>query len=210
MNLTTEEQKIVSDFRTLFYNLGPAARGGTTGTWARTYWFGARILKNPFDLWIYQELIGETRPDLIIECGSGAGGSALYFASLCSLIGKGEVLSVDIHETHYKVDHPRAQFLLGSSVAPEIIAQVHERAANKAAMVILDSDHSFAHVTAELETYSGLVGPGNYLVVEDTNLPETKRATLTFIEQHPEFEIDLEQEKYLMTFNTFLKRKTAP
>lgn len=206
MNLTTEEQKVADDFLKLFYDLGPA-RGGMVGTWARTYWFGARILKNSFDLWIYQELLGAVQPDLIIECGTGAGGSAFYFSSLVSLIGKGEIITIDVADPVYRNAHPCITYLKGSSVDPSIIAQVRDRAAGKTVFVILDSDHSYAHVTAELESYAGLVSSGSYLVVEDTNLPETKRAAVDFVAEHHEFEVDREQEKFLMTFNTYLRRK---
>lgn len=206
MILAAEERKVVADFLKLFYDLGLSYRGGTNRTWAHTYWFGAPISKSPFDLWIYQDLIGQTKPDLILECGSYTGGSALYFASLCSLIGNGEVLTIDLEATDPRHAHPRVTCLQGSSVEPSVVAQVRERAAGKKVLVTLDSDHSYEHVTKELATYAGLVNLGGYLVIEDTNLPETKRAAVDFIAQHPEFEIDREQEKYLMTFNTWLRR----
>jgi cephalosporin hydroxylase len=50
-------------------------------------WMGHLLLKWPPDLWMYQEIIFETRPDLIIETGTYKGGSALYFANLFDLIG---------------------------------------------------------------------------------------------------------------------------
>lgn len=205
--MTPAQQKIVDDFRTLFYDLGPGVDGGPPGTWARTYWFGARILKNAFDLWIYQELIGTVQPELIVECGTGAGGSAFYFASLCSLIGKGEILTIDLADPVYANAHPRIVYLKGSTVDLNVAASVHSRAAGKKTLVILDSDHSYEHVSAELETYAGIVSPGSYLVVEDTNLPEVKLATTDFLRRHTEFAIDYEQEKFLMTFNTYLRRK---
>ena len=65
-------------------------------TWKNTYWLGAEVLKCPFDLWIYQEIIYRIKPDFIIETGTFKGGSALFMASLCDVIGIGHVVSIDI------------------------------------------------------------------------------------------------------------------
>lgn len=200
--LTEAEQKVVADFHRLFYDRGPD--GG--GTWARTYWFGARVLKNPFDLWIYQELLGAVQPELVIECGTGDGGSALYFAALCTLLNKGEVLTIDVRVPRYDDPHSRITRVLGSSVEPAVVTLATLRASDKRTFVVLDSDHSYEHVRAELAAYAPLVSRGSYLVVEDTNVTEAKRAVDEFVVAHPEFEVDHEQEKYLMTFNTYLRR----
>jgi cephalosporin hydroxylase len=45
-------------------------------TWANTHWLGTPAQKWPLDLWIYQEILVETRPGLIVETGTAAGGSA--------------------------------------------------------------------------------------------------------------------------------------
>ena len=63
--------------------------------WTKATWLGAQALKNPLDLWVYQEIIHETRPELIVETGTYRGGSALYLASLCDLMGHGEVVSIE-------------------------------------------------------------------------------------------------------------------
>ena len=201
------ESLIVREFHTLFYN-GPAHG---QPLYANTSWMGVPCLKCPLDLWVYQEMLNELRPDLIIETGTFAGGSALYLAHLCDLLGQGNVLTVDI-EQRDRPAHPRVTYLTGSSVDPGIVDQVRSRAsAARKVMVILDSDHSFEHVSAELEQYSGLVSEDSYLIVEDTNLsghpvhPETSRGPLEavrqFLEQRPEFAPDRSREKYLMTFN---------
>ena len=71
--------------------------------------------------------------------------------------------------------------------------------------VFLDSDHSRAHVLAELEAYAPLVTPGSYLVVADTILPRfcdtpegqcqwgadhTGLAIEEFLNEHAEFAVD--------------------
>lgn len=137
---------------------------------------GVPIHKNPGDLCNYQQIIFAQQPEFIIECGAFQGGATLYFANLLDLIGKGRVVSIDICERegvwHEKVrNHPRVTCLAGSSTDPAVVDQVREIVgAGRNNFVILDSLHTKAHVLAEMEAYSGLLGPGNYLIVEDSNL----------------------------------------
>lgn len=121
-------------------------------------WFGCRTLKSPLDLWTYQEILVETRPDLVVECGTRFGGAAYYIATLLDLIGHGQVVTVDIEALKGRPVHRRISYLVGSSTDPAIVAQVRGTAAGKRVMVILDSDHSAAHVA------------GSWLIVEDTNV----------------------------------------
>ena len=142
----------------------------------RIEYHGVLIHKNPCDLFNYQQIIFEQQPDFIIECGAFQGGSTLYFANLMDIIGKGRVISVDICERegvwHEKVRrHERVTCLAGSSTDPAVVRQVNEKVGDgRNNFVILDSLHTKAHVLGELAAYSGLVGPGNYLIVEDSNL----------------------------------------
>ena len=79
-----DEARIVRKFHQLYYDQWKR-------TWHNTYWLGVPVQKNPLDLWIYQELLHSLKPDLIVECGTASGGSALFFASLCDLIGCGRI-----------------------------------------------------------------------------------------------------------------------
>ena len=134
-----------------------------------TFWLGTHVYKCPSDLWVYQELLHMTRPDLIIETGTHSGGSALYMASLCDLMGAGRIVTIDVDPLDDLPEHPRIKYVKGSSVAPEILEQVRaEASAANGVMVILDSDHSRDHVRAELREYAPLVSEGCYLIVEDT------------------------------------------
>lgn len=191
-------------------------------------WFGVPIIKNPLDLFVYQEIITELAPALIIETGTASGGSALYLASLCELLGKGEVITIDIGPggkyrpavTEALPDFHRITYLTGSSVDPGIVMQVRSRAAGAdgPVLVILDSDHSHGHVRAELEAYAPFVTPGSYVIVEDTNIgghpvptngePGPALAVEQFLPAHPEFAPDRSREKLLVTFNPggYLKR----
>ncbi len=132
-------------------------------------WLGREILKSPFDCWIYQEIIWRTRPDWIIELGVMFGGASHFFASLCDLVGHGQVLGVDISLA--KAGDPqndRIEYLEGSSTSAAVFEEVARRVSGGKVLVIADSDHEKDHVLAELNLYSRLVPVGCYYVVEDT------------------------------------------
>ena len=188
-------------------------------TWSNTYWLGTQTQKCPLDLWIYQEMLHELRPAAIVETGTASGGSALFLASVCDLLGHGEIVTVDIAEKE-RPSHPRVTYLSGSSTAAEVIARVSEFVGDRApVLVILDSDHSYAHVLEELRLYAPLVTSGSYLVVEDTNVnghpvdpdhgPGPMEAVLDFLRESDEFAVDESREKFLLTFNPhgFLRKR---
>jgi cephalosporin hydroxylase len=173
---------------------------------------GHPILKCPLDLWHYQEILHEIRPDLIIETGTAFGGSALLLANMCDLLNHGRVITVDVEVRGERPQHPRIAYLTGSSVDPAIVADLKAAAAQcERVMVILDSDHSKEHVLNELNALGGLVTPGSYLIVEDTNLnghpvdpdhgPGPMEALDTFIAKRPEFKVDSRWEKFFLSFN---------
>jgi cephalosporin hydroxylase len=189
-----------------------------SNAWTEARWLGAQALKNPLDLWIYQEILVDTKPALVIETGTWRGGSALFLASVCDLLGEGEIVSIDVEPMRDDYpEHPRITYLAGrSSTDADVVGHVRERAAGRRTLVILDSDHSQAHVEAELAAYAPLVPVGCYLIVEDSNigkirkdlLPGPLEAIETFLAGTDEFEIDREREKFLITFNPsgYLKR----
>jgi cephalosporin hydroxylase len=179
--------------------------------WTHATWLGTQALKNPLDLWVYQEIMAETQPELIVETGTYRGGSALFLASMCDLLDVGEVVSIDVEPVRDDYpEHPRITYLGGrSSTDPDVVDEIRERVAGRNVLVILDSDHSQAHVEAELEVYAPLVPIGCYLVVEDSNIgrirkdlmPGPLEAIETFLANSDSFEIDREREKFLITFN---------
>lgn len=123
------------------------------------------------DLFLYQELLTEVRPDFIIETGAHHGGSTLFFAHMTQLLGHGHVISIDSEGNweRYAVSHPNVTCVLGNSVDPDIVTHVRCRIPeDSSCFVILDSDHSRDHVLAELRSYSPFVRKGHYLIVEDT------------------------------------------
>lgn len=141
-------------------------------------WLGLPIIQLPADVMATQEVIWATKPDVVIETGVARGGSLIFMASLLEIIGKGKVVGVDIdiraHNRQAIEAHPlskRVTLIEGSSVSDETLARVKAEIPKGASvMVILDSDHSRAHVLAELKAYGPLVTKGCYLVVADTLL----------------------------------------
>lgn len=119
------------------------------------------VLKLAEDLDRYASVIADDAPDLVIECGTRHGGSALFFAAQGP-----EVITVDISPLNFGTD-PRVMQVVGDSASPEIAGRVAELARGRRVMVSLDSDHSAAHVAAEIRLYGPLVSPGCHLVVED-------------------------------------------
>ena len=203
-------------------------------------WLGRPIIQYPQDIIAMQELIWSIRPDLIVETGIAHGGSLIMSASMLALldmtdaIKAGEkldpkassrkVLGIDIdiraHNRTAIEAHPmasRIQMILGSSIAQEIIDQVHAVAANYSrVLVCLDSNHTHDHVLAELEAYAPLTTVGSYCVVFDTIIEDMpagsfpdrpwdkgsnpKTAVWEYLKTHPEFEIDRGiQNKLLIT-----------
>lgn len=146
-------------------------------------WMGRPIIQYPQDMIAMQELIWSLKPDLIIETGIAHGGSLVYYASILELIGKGEVLGIDIDiREHNRVaieSHPmykRIKMIQGSAIEEGIVAQVKQHTEGKETiLVVLDSNHTHEHVLAELEMYSPFVSLNSYIVVYDTiveKLPE--------------------------------------
>lgn len=140
-------------------------------------WMGRPVIQFPQDLMAMQEIIWNTRPDLIIETGIAHGGSLVFYAAMLEMMGlEGRVLGIDIDiRAHNRAEieaHPmahRIDMIQGSAVAEETAARVRETAAKfQRPMVVLDSNHTHEHVLRELELYSPLVAPGCYCVVFDT------------------------------------------
>ena len=213
------ERDLIDQFHKLYYDSSSFNK-----TWKNTWWMGVPVGKCPFDLWIYQELIYEIKPDLIIETGTCFGGSAYYYASICDLLSHGKVVTIDIDDAEMTLyreqttplrvrpEHPRIKYLRGSSTSESIVRQVKEMAqSTKRVLVTLDSDHRAAHVIDELKTYGPLVSKGSYLVVEDSNInshpvypsfgPGPMEAIDLFMKNNTDYVIDTRNENHLVTFN---------
>jgi cephalosporin hydroxylase len=196
---------------------------GKTDNFGDVTWMGHPVWQNVLDLWTIQETIVELKPALLIESGSNRGGSSMFYAHLLDLLGEGRIISIDIQKMHER-SHPRVTFLIGSSTAPEIVERVRNAAqeAGGPVMVILDSDHSEAHVARELEAYAPLVTPGGYMLVQDgvidvlptlrADRPGPLPAIRAFLPRHPEFELDAARnERFLITHHPmgWLRRRSG-
>lgn len=209
-------RRIIREFSKLFYNQSLSG-----GSWNSTRWLGVKTLKNPLDLFVYQEIIVETKPDIIIETGTAFGGSALFLASILDSLSKGRVLTVEINRRKMP-EHKRIKYFFGSSTSEEIVLEIkNEIRKGDQVLVILDSDHKKEHVLAEMDIYSKMVSKGSYLIVEDTNInghpvwqdhgEGPYEAVRDFLKINESFVVDRSREKYLLTNNPggFLKRVRA-
>lgn len=215
-------------------------------------WLGRPIIQIGSDMVAVQEVIWKTKPDLIIETGIAHGGSLVYHASLLAMLDlcdaavnggtvdprrpKRRVLGIDIdirpHNREAIEAHPLRGYLEmfeGSSIDPAMLARVSDFAKDfPRVMLVLDSNHTEAHVLAELEGYADLVSPGCYCVVFDTaieNMPEgfyTDRpwgrgdnpltAVHKFLAKRSDFEVDPETDGKILIGNApggFLRRTDA-
>lgn len=201
-------------------------------------WMSRPIIQFPQDIVAMQELIWRVRPDLIIETGIAHGGSVIFSASMLALLDMADaiksgatldpsksnrkVLGIDIdiraHNRAAIEAHPmasRIQMIQGSSIAPEVVAQVREIAAGyQRVLVCLDSNHTHAHVLAEVQAYAPLTSVGSYCVVFDTiieDLPadmfpdrpfgpgdNPKTAVREYLKNHTDFEVDKSIEHKLV------------
>lgn len=149
------------------------------------FWLGIPIIQAPQDLQALQEIIWETKPELIIETGIAWGGSLIFSASMLTLlestkmIDKGHVLGIDIdirpHNKQALLAHPLGEKITmfeGSSIDEKIINKVKDFAKNKRTMVCMDSNHTHHHVLSELKAYAPLVSKGCYCMVGDTGIED--------------------------------------
>jgi cephalosporin hydroxylase len=173
-------------------------------------WMGRPVIQLPEDLVRLQEVVWAVQPDVVVETGVAHGGSSVFLAGLFRTLGKGRVISVDIeirpHNRKAIEEHPLADLITlveGDAVAPETVAIVRNLVkADESVLVLLDSNHSFEHVSAELEAYWAMVSVGSYIIAADgitASVADTPRgnpgwkqnnpaeAAKTFAARHPEF-----------------------
>ena len=185
--------------------------------WHGATWLGRRTHRAPTDLFVYQELIDRLRPDWIVETRTGVGGLALFLASICDLVGGGQVLSIDGHPVGDPPEHPRITYLRGDPAAPATAAQAREIVGREPRGLVILGGAGRPQVEAAFRNYAPFVPVGSYVVVEDTILDGNAvwpafgpgpRTALPKILDEREFVADPDLERFVLTFNVggYLKR----
>ncbi len=159
--------------------------------WTTYSWMGRQLVQLPDDVLRLAEAVWRVQPDVILETGAYEGGSSLLFATLCRMMGKGRVISVEIDPrpgVREVLSANGVELVGGDSAAPATAQRVKQRIGpEERVFVFLDSDHSQTHVLAELEHYAPLVAAGSFVVVADTNIEGPRSAVAEFLAVHPEF-----------------------
>jgi cephalosporin hydroxylase len=144
-------------------------------------WAGVPIIRLPDDIVVFQELVWEYRPQRIIETGIARGGSLLLNAAMQRMAGiEPRVLGIDVAifpHTRTMIDgHPLAEgveMLESDSTVETAVAVAREFLGDaERALLVLDSNHTHAHVLAELRALAPLLPVGSYVLVADTIVEE--------------------------------------
>jgi len=175
-------------------------------------YFGVGAIKNPLDWWIYQEIIYETKPDVIIEIGNYSGGTLLALAHMCDLRDYGIVIGVDINHDLIPAkvkQHKRIKLVTGDACQQfETIKSLVEK--DDRVIIIEDSAHTYENTLNVLRLYSTLVKVGDYFIVEDSicrhgldigQNPGPYEAINTFLDENSNFIADRNRERFLITWN---------
>ena len=211
-------QATADRFHNLFYK--------NRNTLERNRWMGIPALQNPNDVWITQEILFEVKPDFVVEAGTFMGGSAVLWAMILREVNPaGRVITIDIRDEvseakKLPIFNERVDFLLGSSTAPAIVAEVKRRVAGHSVVVILDSNHLKNHVLNELKAYADVIPRGSYFLVQDSDInghpvildaegPAASyagqagpmEAIQEFLALDKRFKIDRERERLMLTTN---------
>jgi cephalosporin hydroxylase len=183
------------------------------------------------DAWIYQEIIFEVKPDIIVEIGNKNGGSTLFLASILELLGHGKILAVDLNHDGFTASHSRIELITGDCSDKGIIAELKDECIGKRVLVIHDAEHTRDAVLRDLRNYAPLVSPGSYLIIEDSSsgvpgfsqdanrplgsflLPDADtplQGIEAFLTENKSFYVDVSRERYILTANYrgFLRRVT--
>jgi cephalosporin hydroxylase len=180
------------------------------------HWLGVPTMKNPLDIWIYQEILHEVRPTAIVELGSAIGGGTMFFCNMLDLLElDAPVVTVDQSHHRFKAEHPRIHTITGDTRDPAVIDQVRALCEGRRVLLIHDASHMADVVYDDLCNYGPLISPGSYLIVEDGvtdflgGVPGPVTAVERFLRQSGDFEVDERRERFLLSYNPrgYLRRK---
>lgn len=195
--------------------------------WRETRWNGVEMWQIPEDIVAMAEAIHQSKCDVVVEAGTHVGGGLEFYSTILAANPKGFAIGIDVYDLARGVadrSSGRVKLVLGDSTSPKTAEIVRDMIGNRRALVVIDSNHTAAHVAKELELYAPLVSPGSYMIVFDgiikdlvgvwqmpadaaTNNPET--AIAEFLPRHPEFERDLSKNRFGITWapGGFLKKR---
>jgi cephalosporin hydroxylase len=186
--------------------------------WQDTSWLGQRVARPPTDLFAYQELIARVRPDWIVEVRARDGAGAMFFASICDLIGSGKVLSVQAAPDSERPDHPRITYLTAAATPKETRTKVTETVGEESNALVVLAPGPLEQILAEFRAYAPLVGVDSYMIVEGTVVnghpvlpgygPGPSEALQAILKNRRDFVPDHRPERFGLTFNPrgFLRR----
>tara|TARA_A200000159_G_scaffold86540_2_gene80070 strand:- start:22121 stop:22777 length:657 start_codon:yes stop_codon:yes gene_type:complete len=185
----------------------------------QTTYHGVITHKQPLDFWVYQEMIYELKPDVIIEIGNCRGGSTLALAHQQDLMDHGRIIAIDIDHSllHEKARaHPRIEWIEDCAVAgfDKVKKKIKK---TDTVLVIEDSAHTYKHTLKCLRLYSELIKVGGYMIIEDGigrhglrfgESPGPFEATTQFLTENKNFVADRDKESFFITWNPqgYLKR----
>ena len=165
----------------------------------RVAYKGVPAIKCPFDYVLYQMLIWEVKPDLIIEIGTNKGGSALYLADLLESNKKGELHTIDLsvnEEDASLLSHPRIKVYKNGFMNYDTSSLSNY----KTILVIEDGSHTYEDTLAALNKFSSFVSNNSYFIAEDGIVNELGRerefnggpqkAVAEFVKRNRNFIID--------------------
>jgi len=199
----------------------PIMQAGILG---ETSYFGIRTYKSPMDAWVYQEIIHDQMPDVIVEIGNKWGGSTLMMAHWLDHLGHGRLIAVDHDHSRLDqqvLDHQRIHLVTGLAcdVAETVARMIRD---DETVMVVEDSEHTYENTLGVLRRYSPLVRPGGYFIIEDSianhGLDRRKKwprgpyeAVRTFLKENGAFEADRTREHFFLTWNPmgYLRRRVG-
>jgi len=183
-----------------------------------TSYKGVHVCKNPMDSWVFQEIIYERKPNVIIEIGNQVGGSTMMLSDYLfgsEIEDAKYVIGIDIsrERLHPKAkSYPGIKWITGDGCDPAIFEQVCALIEpTDRVMVIDDSSHEYESTLNILRTFGPLVKQGQYFIVEDTIIGayipfgkeriRANEAVDTFIAETKDFVVDRKPEKWFITLN---------
>jgi cephalosporin hydroxylase len=188
-----------------------------TLAWQHSTWLGSPTPNAPTDLYLYQELVTQVAPDVIIVVGTGGDGRALFLAAVCDAAGRGRVVAVDAQPRDDRPQHARLTYVAAEPSGRDARDAIGV-AAGEQVLIVLGGYASRPETVAQFNRYADLVGPGSYVIVEGTAVhghpvwpgfgPGPHEAVDEILAKHGDFVRDASVEKYGLTLNPggYLKR----